>query len=190
MDTRTPSKPTLNVSLCSTEMFAATGWRVGWLIGPPDLIRPTLAATTRIVFCTNSPLQEAAAAGLEQARERKFFEVSVKEYAERREVLASVFREIGLPFTLPEGTYFLLLVSPSITLFLVLCFYQTTLKGYISRQDPRGLPLARDVGREGKRLQVGISDLLSCVETHDPSHSGWRGGWPKSWVSPPFPLAR
>ncbi|KAG9031221.1 hypothetical protein FRB95_003060 [Tulasnella sp. JGI-2019a] len=91
------------------KMFAATGWRVGWLIGPPDLIRPTLAATTRIVFATNSPLQEAAAAGLEEARERKFFETSLTEYTERREVLANVFRKLGLPFTLPEGSYFLLL---------------------------------------------------------------------------------
>jgi len=53
--------------------FAATGWRVGWLIGPESMIKPTLAASTRIVFCTNSPLQEAAAAGLEQVKQRGFF---------------------------------------------------------------------------------------------------------------------
>ncbi|KAG8964966.1 hypothetical protein FRC03_001117 [Tulasnella sp. 419] len=91
------------------KMFACTGWRVGWLIGPPDIIRPTLAATTRIVFCSNSPLQEAAAAGLEEARERQFFETSVQEYAERRDILANAFRDLGLQFTLPEGSYFMLL---------------------------------------------------------------------------------
>ena len=55
--------------------------------GPPALIGPTLAATTRIVFCTNAPLQDAAAAGLEQARPRGFFERQRAEYEERRAVL-------------------------------------------------------------------------------------------------------
>ncbi|KAF8076262.1 1-aminocyclopropane-1-carboxylate synthase 1 [Lyophyllum atratum] len=89
--------------------FAATGWRVGWLIGPPSIIQPTLAATTRIVFCTNSPLQEAAAAGLEQAKQRKFFETQREEYAERRAILTDAFDRLGLKYTLPEGSYFVLL---------------------------------------------------------------------------------
>ncbi|THV08679.1 PLP-dependent transferase [Dendrothele bispora CBS 962.96] len=89
--------------------FAATGWRVGWLIGPEYIIKPTLAATTRIVFCSNSPLQEAAAAGLEQVQERKFFEQQRAEYAERRTIIAKAFDDLGLPYTMPEGTYFVLL---------------------------------------------------------------------------------
>ncbi|RDB22855.1 putative aminotransferase C6B12.04c [Hypsizygus marmoreus] len=89
--------------------FAATGWRVGWLIGPKSIIQPTLAASTRIVFCTNSPLQEAAACGLEQAKERQFFETQLKEYAERRAILTDAFDRLGLKYTLPEGSYFVLL---------------------------------------------------------------------------------
>ncbi|KAJ3907148.1 pyridoxal phosphate-dependent transferase [Lentinula edodes] len=89
--------------------FAATGWRVGWLIGPEYIIRPTLAASTRIVFCSNSPLQEAAAAGLEQVQERKFFQTQTAEYAERRKVLTDCFDTLGLPYTNPEGSYFILL---------------------------------------------------------------------------------
>ncbi|KAJ3815298.1 pyridoxal phosphate-dependent transferase [Lentinula aff. lateritia] len=89
--------------------FAATGWRVGWLIGPEYIIRPTLAASTRIVFCSNSPLQEAAAAGLEQVQERNFFQTQTAEYAERRKVLTDCFDTLGLPYTNPEGSYFILL---------------------------------------------------------------------------------
>jgi len=92
------------------ESFAATGWRVGWLIGPASIISPTLAATTRIVFCSNSPLQEAAAAGLEQAPEHRFFENQLKEYQERRDVFVSAFDQLGVTYTLPEGTYFVLMV--------------------------------------------------------------------------------
>ncbi|KAH7916334.1 PLP-dependent transferase [Hygrophoropsis aurantiaca] len=90
--------------------FAATGWRIGWLVGPPSIIQPTLAATTRIVFCTNSPLQEAAAAGLEEAQERGFFAVQNQEYQDRRDVLLRAFDQIGLKYTQPEGSYFILLV--------------------------------------------------------------------------------
>ncbi|KAL0949690.1 hypothetical protein HGRIS_009727 [Hohenbuehelia grisea] len=94
--------------------FAATGWRVGWLIGPPSIIQPTLAATTRIVFCTNSPLQEAAAAGLEQAQERQFFEIQRAEYTERRKVLTDAFDKLGMKYSNPEGTYFVLLDISSV----------------------------------------------------------------------------
>ncbi|KAF9451640.1 PLP-dependent transferase [Macrolepiota fuliginosa MF-IS2] len=89
--------------------FAATGWRIGWLIAPKYIIQPTLAATTRIVFCSNSPLQEAAAAGLEQANDRNFFEIQRAEYAERRAILVDAFDKLGMKYTLPEGSYFILL---------------------------------------------------------------------------------
>ncbi|KAG2146705.1 PLP-dependent transferase [Suillus clintonianus] len=95
--------------LSAGKAFAATGWRVGWLIGPPSIIGPTLAACTRIVFCSNSPLQEAAAAGLEQAVERHFFENQLKEYQERRDVLLSAFDRLGMKYSHPEGSYFVLL---------------------------------------------------------------------------------
>ena len=75
------------------ELFAATGWRIGWLIGPPSLIGPSLAATTRIVFCSNTPMQETATAGLEQARGRGFF---AQQLPERRRVLVGAFEELGL----------------------------------------------------------------------------------------------
>ncbi|KAI0082568.1 aminotransferase [Panus rudis PR-1116 ss-1] len=91
------------------KMFAATGWRVGWLIGPESIIKPTLAATTRIVFCSNSPLQEAAAAGIEEARERGFFEKQLVEYEERRNILTDCFDKLGLRYTQPQGSYFILL---------------------------------------------------------------------------------
>lgn len=93
------------------EMFAATGWRVGWLIAPEWIISPTLAASTRIVFCSNSPMQEAVASGLEEAKKRRFFEIQLEEYTERRAILAEAFDRLGVRYTFPEGTYFMLLVS-------------------------------------------------------------------------------
>ena len=96
-----------------SESFAATGWRVGWLIGPESIIKPTLAVSTRIVFCSNSPLQEAAAAGLEGAKEHNFFPIQTKEYTDRRNALVKVFDDLGMKYTLPQGSYFVLLVCQS-----------------------------------------------------------------------------
>ena len=92
-------------------MFAATGWRVGWLIGPASIITPTLAATTRIVFFSNSPLQEASAVGIEQAKKRGFLQKQCAEYAERRNILTDAFDKLGMNYTIPQGSYFVLLVS-------------------------------------------------------------------------------
>ncbi|KAF8305585.1 PLP-dependent transferase [Clavulina sp. PMI_390] len=94
--------------------FSATGWRVGWAIGPKNLIHPALAATTRIVFCTNSPLQEATAVGFEEAAEHDFFAKQREEYKERRAVLCEALDRVGLPYTFPDGGYFVLVQNDSI----------------------------------------------------------------------------
>lgn len=78
------------------------------------LIHPTLAATTRIVFCTNSPLQEAAAVGFEQAEAQNFFSKQVEAYKERRAVLCAGLDAVELPYTFPDGGYFVLVQNDSI----------------------------------------------------------------------------
>jgi kynurenine aminotransferase len=55
-------------------------------------------------------MQEAAAAGLEQAGKYNFFEIQRAQYEERRAVLVDAFDKLGLKYTLPEGSYFILLV--------------------------------------------------------------------------------
>lgn len=77
--------------------FAATGWRIGWVIGPAHLVQPTLAASTRIVFSCNSPAQEAVGEGLEEALKNGFFETQAKEYMERKAVLMEGLDKLGLP---------------------------------------------------------------------------------------------
>lgn len=88
--------------------FAATGWRVGWCVGPAPLVRATLAASTRIIFSAVSPLQEATAVGLEEAAKNGFFATQRKEYIERRQVLMDGLDPLGLPYTIPDGAYFAL----------------------------------------------------------------------------------
>ena len=77
--------------------FYATGWRVGWLIGPEHLIKYVSAAHTRICYSSVSPLQEATAIGFEKADEVGFWEESVKEMKGKMDRFNEVWKELGLP---------------------------------------------------------------------------------------------
>ncbi|RDW82222.1 aminotransferase class I and II protein [Coleophoma cylindrospora] len=88
--------------------FYATGWRVGWLIGPADLIQYVAAAHTRICYSSVSPLQEAAAVGFEQADANNFWETAKKDMKGKMDRFNEVWKELDLPFSDPEGGYFVL----------------------------------------------------------------------------------
>ncbi|KAG0736395.1 hypothetical protein G6F32_005096 [Rhizopus arrhizus] len=94
--------------------FAATGWRVGWLIGPAELIQYAYAAQLRVVFCVNHPSQEAMAAGIEASLTEPIFEQQIEQYIEKRSILSKVFDELALPYTVPEGAYFILVNTSKI----------------------------------------------------------------------------
>jgi kynurenine aminotransferase len=55
-------------------------------------------------------MQEAVAKGLQLASRVDFFEKQRQEYAERRRVLLGAFEKLGMKYTFPEGSYFVLLV--------------------------------------------------------------------------------
>ncbi|KAK9476979.1 pyridoxal phosphate-dependent transferase [Lipomyces japonicus] len=90
--------------------FSCTGWRVGWLIGDANLIKYVSAAHTRICFAVNSPLQEGTAVALTEALkpENTFFHDHVESYKRKLEIFTAVWDELGLPFTAPDGGYFVL----------------------------------------------------------------------------------
>jgi len=94
--------------------FACTGWRVGWAIGPKHLITPTMTAHLRITFTANSIASEGAALGLELAEQEHFFEKQREEYAARRQELMTALDHLGLPYTVPHGSYFVLVDASSI----------------------------------------------------------------------------
>lgn len=88
--------------------FYATGWRVGWLIGPEHLIKYVSAAHTRICYSSVSPLQEATAIGFEEADKHGFWDESKKEMKGKMDKFNKIWEELGLPYSDPEGGYFVL----------------------------------------------------------------------------------
>lgn len=88
--------------------FAATGWRVGWVQGPAELIKYVTSAHTRICFSTPAPLQQAVSEALSVAATNNYFEKTRKEYEHKYRIFEEVFEELGLPYTSAQGGYFLL----------------------------------------------------------------------------------
>jgi kynurenine aminotransferase len=79
------------------KIFYATGWRVGWLIGPEHLIKYVSAAHTRICYSSVSPLQEATAIGFEEAHKYNFWEESKRDMKAKMDSFNEIWLELDLP---------------------------------------------------------------------------------------------
>jgi len=88
--------------------FSVTGWKIGWAIAPPRLTAAIRAVHQFVTFCNATPLQEAAADALTQARSNGYFEQLKAVYGGRRDLMAGLLRAAGLPLLPVQGAYFLL----------------------------------------------------------------------------------
>lgn len=94
---------TLTVSAAS-KTFSATGWRVGWVSGPPALIQGVCAVKTYLSHSAAAPLQHAVAQAL--AFPPEFYAQLAEDYRQRRDVVVAGLRESGLDPAVPRGTFF------------------------------------------------------------------------------------
>ncbi|KAJ4854624.1 aminotransferase class I and II domain-containing protein [Trichoderma breve] len=96
--------------------FQATGWRIGYLVGPDHLIKYVAAAHTRICYSSVSPLQEAVAVAFDKANQVGFWDYSQREMKRKLDMFIQVFDELKIPYSYPEGGYFVLANMASIKL--------------------------------------------------------------------------
>ena len=83
----------------------ATGWRVGWVITPPERTPALRAVHDNLVVQAPTPLQKGAVSLLRQPR--SFFAGIAEGYREKRDLLVGGLREVGFAVTPPEGAYYL-----------------------------------------------------------------------------------
>lgn len=88
--------------------FSSTGWKVGWCVGPDNLISAISVVHSYIPFSIATPLQEAVAVGFEEAESRKYFAEFQANYLKRRDKLVSALVDAGLNPMIPEGSFFVL----------------------------------------------------------------------------------
>ncbi|WP_226653974.1 pyridoxal phosphate-dependent aminotransferase [Leifsonia sp. LS1] len=84
--------------------FNTTGWKVGWLTAPPELVTAVLAVKQFLTYVNGAPFQPAIATGL--ALPDSFFSGIAAELARKRDILSAGLREAGFGVLPTDGTYF------------------------------------------------------------------------------------
>ena len=99
--TLTPSIASHTLTVSSVgKAFNATGWRVGFTIGPKPLIEQVKRAHIVLSYTTPSAAQAAAAVGFERAGEVGFWKSNVESMGRKMNSICEVLRELGLPVSL------------------------------------------------------------------------------------------
>ena len=90
-----------------SKLYAMTGWRLGYLVAPPEYIRPLQKLQQNFFICANSFVQHAGVAALRGTQEH--VKEMVATYDERRRYILKRLREIGFGIkSEPEGAYYAL----------------------------------------------------------------------------------
>ena len=87
------------------KIFSLTGWKVGWLSGPRDMISVIAKAHQFLTFTTSPALQLGVAHGLAHEMDSAI-ELTARLQA-NRDLLAEALTELGFDVLPSEGTYFL-----------------------------------------------------------------------------------
>ncbi|MDY2737751.1 pyridoxal phosphate-dependent aminotransferase [Intestinibacter sp.] len=89
-----------------SKTYSITGWRLGYLVGPEEIVECAKKVHDFLTVGAPSPLQEAAVVGLNF--DESYYEELKKTYTEKRDYFLKGLDEIGLEHTIPQGTYFVL----------------------------------------------------------------------------------
>ncbi|KAJ1413431.1 pyridoxal phosphate-dependent transferase [Ochromonadaceae sp. CCMP2298] len=138
----------LTVSSCG-KTFSATGWKVGWVYGAADLVKPIVLANQWIQYCVSAPTQRALSSILAQAdRPYKpsdeenlefpsYYAYVCDEYVQKRNALAQMLRMGNIHPYMPEGGFFIMADTSK---------YEVP-DEYVQQPGPNGeVPVTRDWG--------------------------------------------
>jgi N-succinyldiaminopimelate aminotransferase len=84
--------------------FSVTGWKVGWVCGPADLVSAVGQVKQFLTYTNAAPLQPAVAVGLGLGDD--YFTGFRAGLQERRDQLSAGLADAGFTVFRPEGTYF------------------------------------------------------------------------------------
>ncbi len=94
---------TLTISSAG-KTFSTTGWKIGWIHGPAELITAVLTVKQYLTYVNGSAFQPAIAAGLRLPD--SFFTDATGTLARKHEILGAGLRAAGFTVNAPQGGYF------------------------------------------------------------------------------------
>ena len=96
-----------------SKAFAMTGWRIGYVAGPTDVLNAILKIHQYCIMCANTASQHAALYALEEGFQDGFQSVNEmrEEYDKRRRFMVKSLNDLGLTCFEPKGAFY---VFPSV----------------------------------------------------------------------------
>ena len=89
-----------------SKYFGMTGWRLGWLVLPPELVAPVEKLAQNLYICASSIAQHAALACFETASLAEY-ERRRAEFKRRRDYIVPALRGLGLDVPVaPDGAFY------------------------------------------------------------------------------------
>ena len=94
---------------CSSlsKTYSITGWRLGYIIAPPEIIEVAKKVHDFLTVGAAAPLQEAAVTGLKFGKQ--YYKDLQEKYTSKRNLFLKGLDDIGIAHTVPEGAYYILL---------------------------------------------------------------------------------
>lgn len=89
-----------------SKTYSATGWRIGWLIAPPQATSEIRKVHDFLTVGAAAPLQEGAAAALRFPR--SYYAEFDAFYRAKRDFTCDFLRRAGFEFATPEGAYYIM----------------------------------------------------------------------------------
>lgn len=89
-----------------SKTYSITGWRLGYLIGPKEVIEGAKKVHDFLTVGAAAPLQEAAVTGLNFPQ--SYYDNLLAIYTKKRDFFLAGLDRIGLKHNIPQGTYFVM----------------------------------------------------------------------------------
>ncbi len=89
-----------------SKTYSVTGWRVGWVIAPPEASTPIRKVHDFLTVGAPAPLQQAGAVALELPP--KFYQKLAETYLVKRDRMLGILTEAGFRCFKPAGAYYIM----------------------------------------------------------------------------------
>lgn len=145
---------TITIGSCG-KTFGATGWQVGWMVGPNHLIKPVHNYLPCVQFCTSTPMQEALAKTIQVANRpfqgaTSYYEWLRLQFKTKREMLEDGLLAAGIEPLPSQGGFFVMAKLPDLDV-----------SEYDDLDEPRDWKLCRKIAKVYNIVGIPASSFFS-----------------------------
>ncbi len=90
-----------------SKTFSVTGWRIGFLAGPAEIVEKCGIVFDQIEVCAARPMQRGVQKALEQLPDSYYRDLEAG-YQKKRDAFCAALRGAGFQFQVPQGAYYVL----------------------------------------------------------------------------------